>query len=443
MLPFLVVTSFIRYIKNKERLIENLLDLGLIFLLITSLLSTVFSLAPDYSLSGEAGWQIGFYAIGSLIMIYFALKGGPFEQKTVYIPVIFACAAQFLLSITDAMKMDLFHFREVIAYSLYFNYYGTIGNCNWYVGLMSLLVPLFVCLYLGEKRTDMKYLYFFVSILGIVVSVLNGADSIYAAYGFCAFFMMPFVLRSTANLKRISVLIIISAVSFLAISYLPPFSERLMYMEGYGNFLIHPITDTVLIVLGILLYLFSSKIKEEQYDKFAGRIILICEIVLGIAVLFVLAKIVSGFSDDFGNKRGEIWRISFEVFSNDYDIIRKLFGVGPELLVEIYTGMSEETGMIYNSAHNEAIHMLMSMGIFGFVSWAICWLSIFLSYFRFKNRKSGLIFGLYSGLFAYFGQSMFNSATTLNLCALTLIAILLSQNASSSSFVLLNEKKEK
>ena len=181
-------------------------------------------------------------------------------------------------------------------------------------------------------------------------------------------------------------------------------------------------------MLGIAILLFSMKANEDKYILHKTRIIHCLEIILAICAIGTVILAVLGSNGDFGNGRFEIWKESFNVFKNDYSLLRKLFGVGPELLQHVYGGLSEKYGVIYNSSHSEPIHMLMSMGIIGFLAWLYIWFIVFKTYLNDKKENNVRGSAVFMGLFAYFGQSFVNSATILNLSVLTLSVIVLSED---------------
>ena len=426
--PFLVSTFLYRFIINKESFVSVYLDIGLIILLAVSSISTVLSIDPIKAVSGEEGWKIGSGTIFCLTVLYFTLRRNKIKTKTFFYPLFVICGFEFFLTVFDAAGMDLFHFRDVIDNSLYYSYFATIGNSNWNVGYLSLFVPLFVCLYIKEENTTKKCFYYLLSLSGFLASILNGADGIYLAYGFCSFFILPLFFESLESLKRTSVLVIGVAASIILVNIIPAFDRRLQVLSGYGRILFDFRCSISLLVLGIAILLFSMKANEDKYMLYKMRIIHYLEIFLAMCAIGTVILAFLGSNGDFGNGRFEIWKESFDVFKNDYSLLRKLFGVGPELLQHVYGGLSEKYGVIYNSSHSEPIHMLMSMGIMGLLAWCYIWFIIFRMYLNDKKENNGRGSAIFMGLFAYFGQSFVNSATILNLSTLALFVIVLSEN---------------
>jgi len=104
--------------------------------------------------------------------------------------------------------------------------------------------------------------------------------------------------------------------------------------------------------------------------------------VVGILILTAFVTVVTGvgnqweiftFDDEWGNYRGYVWNRLFRIYQ-DLPFVNKVFGTGNE---SIYTLMSarysdemiEVTGTVYDSAHNEYLQYLVTMGIVGLITY--------------------------------------------------------------------------
>ena len=94
-------------------------------------------------------------------------------------------------------------------------------------------------------------------------------------------------------------------------------------------------------------------------------------------------------TDFWGSNRGYIWKRTWELFL-EAPPVRKLFGYGPDtlklLMMQTSSGeMVEKTGQIYDSAHNDLLHLLLTTGIFGTAAWAGCFAGVCRAVW--KNRR--------------------------------------------------------
>ena len=79
------------------------------------------------------------------------------------------------------------------------------------------------------------------------------------------------------------------------------------------------------------------------------------------------------FSDDWGTRRGYVWRISMEIYEG-FPVLHKLFGYGPDTFGIItvntyYEDMVSKYSEKYDSAHNEYIQYLITIGIVGLTAY--------------------------------------------------------------------------
>lgn len=433
LLPFLVITTIYKFFIMKKHLLTDLLDLSVCAIVLSYVISTLFSVERAYAFNGDAGWHVGLRSVLYLSFVYIILKQEKMNTKHLYIPLIIFSVLEFLLMITDAAGMDLFHFREEVVTSNYYIFYGTIGNANWNVGYLSLLIPLFLCLYANEERGWKNVLYFLAALSGILASVLNGADGIYLSFGLSAFFLIPYLFEDLLRVRKSGILFVSLGCAFLLIGFLPAFDRRLQVMHGFGRLFFQPLTALVLMILGFILFFLGTKLPEQTYDRYRRKIVFVLEGLLAAVVLGVCFYVFGPGSGDIDNGRLLIWNRSKEAYLNEYSFFAKLFGIGPELLQLVYSPLSEEFGVIYNSAHSESIHLLLTNGLFGLVSYLFFWVVLFISFFR-TGKKDAVTFGIYTGLIAYFGQGLVNSATILNLCILLMFIIVLKQKTNIIPF---------
>ena len=79
------------------------------------------------------------------------------------------------------------------------------------------------------------------------------------------------------------------------------------------------------------------------------------------------------FNDSWGASRGEIWRITLDIFRNS-NFINKIFGYGVHGFAHSYHAycvLNSEISAIelpYYDAHNMYLHFLIEYGLFGLVS---------------------------------------------------------------------------
>ena len=430
--PFFLLTLFFKW-KEKRLSIGDPLDIGLLVFLVTSCISMFLSSSVKYAFSGELGWYVGFFAIISLILMYFVFRDETFQYRYMYIPLFLLCIFEYAVTILDCARLDVLHLREIISGSDYYNFYGTIGNCNWCVGFLSLTVVFFTCMYLHCENRKQSIAYFIASWLGLIASILNGADGIYLSFGFCSFFALPLALDSTESIKRLAILAFSFCTALLLIDIIPAFDDRISCLNGFGRIFFRPLFCIAVIAVSALIFFISMKIRKEIYEKSCRTIVRIAEAVLILSILIFAFFMIRKMDDDFGGGRMMLWKLSLSAYGSEFTPLMKTFGIGEEMLQEVYRNLSNDRGAIYNAAHSEAIQLLLTTGISGLLAWLFCWGNLFVRYFREYRLNDHKRMAISACLFAYFGQSFVNSATTVNLNALLFFVLLLSQKDSKKN----------
>ncbi|MBR4462458.1 MAG: O-antigen ligase family protein [Erysipelotrichaceae bacterium] len=418
--------------------IKGFFEWSLLGLLISSFVSMMLSYDRLYAFNGKQGWYVGFFAIFSLIAVYFALKeSSPVSDRFYLVPVLlflFEC----ILMITDCARLDLFHLKTEFYEYQYYDYFATIGNCNWCVGCLSLSVPVMLCLYVLQEDQKKRSLFYAASLLGLLSSILNGADAIYLAYGLCFMAIIPFLFAQRIRLKRLAFLCVSVCISLLLIRVIPAFAERLSRLNGLGQWIMDLRFLLPCALVSLFVCLFLDGKKEKWYQKNRKKLIICTETIMAMIVVCAAVLALTRKDGDLGNGRLLIWAQSWKAYTKRYSWKMRFFGIGPELLNNVYAPLYERLGSYCVCSHSEPIQMLMTMGIFGLAFWLMLWFSVFATYFKSKNDLAA---ALSAGMIAYFGQSLVNSATIPNLVLLCLEAILLNQAIRSSERLDIIKKK--
>lgn len=424
MFPIALLVFAGKIISRKIKL--SLLNISVFYFLLNSLISTVFSFSSVDAFTGRQGWYVGFFAILCLCLCFFAYQN---EERIVdqklFMPILVLALFEFVLTIAEVCGIDLLSMKTGIPVSSQYAYFATIGNSNWYAGYLSLWVPASICLYLASESRTKTTFCFLLSLTGMLASLLVGADSIFISAAISLFIILMYSLQKKERIRKLSFLFILFSISIFLIKYnsnYPVFSE---YYDSIGNLVFENSTIIALFLFSVLVFLAASVISEIKYKVYKKYVLIVVMTVLSVSAILLSVKVIDFRGDRLDNYRFELWRYSIRKFK-EFDTFHQLFGWGPELLRNIYAGLSTKIGIIYTVSHSEPIQMLLSMGVSGLFAWVFCWCSIFIQFIKTKSYRNERKIGLYCGLFAYFGQSFVNSATILNLCTLLLFLLMVS-----------------
>lgn len=190
---------------------------------------------------------------------------------------------------------------------------------------------------------------------------------------------------------------------------------------------------SIVIVIGSLIYGWYSRkkaghtvvqkkvsmpVSDKKHTTDCWKIIF--WIVVGILILTIFVTVVTGvnnqweiftFDDEWGNYRGYVWSRLTRIYQ-ELPFVNKVFGAGNE---SIYTLMSarysdemiEVTGTVYDSAHNEYLQYLVTMGIVGLITYLGLIISSIVNGVKLVKEEP-LCMPLLAGMIGYVVQAFVN-----------------------------------
>lgn len=413
---FALITFILKIICKDFNKNYLFLRISLILFLIATCVSSFLSRSLSNAISGLQGWYIGLFTIGTLIFMILIFKDTKKISFYFYIPVIMTIAFVYILTILHSFEIDLLDLHNNILVDSYHKYLSTIGNINWYAGYLSLTVPLFVCQYLKEENKTKTVIYAVMSFLGVLSISFLGSDSIYLALGFMSFFVIPYLFWEKQHIKRFSYIIIVYICGLLTARYLDYCMDGFSAITRQYKFILP------CFVVAICLYVISVDLKNRKFQKYRKTIIIAIETALFIALIGFVTYAFLNNGGDWATGRGALWEETLKIYSN-FSLKRKLFGLGPEMLNNAYANFNNKYHALYLTSHSEPIQLLATLGICGLITWIMCWGYFFVNFFKTKAWKDSKLIPIYISLFAYFGQALLNSSTTLNVATLSLLVI--------------------
>lgn len=115
-------------------------------------------------------------------------------------------------------------------------------------------------------------------------------------------------------------------------------------------------------------------------------------------------------NDEWGTHRGYIWRIGIECYMK-YLPLRKMFGSGPDtfgiVTQSYYREMIARYNEIFDSAHNEYLQYLITIGIVGLVSYFFLLVSSIIEIIKASKRETSVMSIVYA-VSCYAAQAVVN-----------------------------------
>ncbi len=387
--------------------------------------SALFSQYIAEAFWGNAGWNVGTLTMLLLILMYFIVSRYYKSQINAWLFALAANVIIFLLTIIHSMGIDVLGLHANINPKQFYLYVSTVGNVNWLSGYLCMILPLlFVFFLLSTERTSM-ILYGAALILGILNILLCASESVFAGIWLCTFFALPFVCKESRHIQRLGALILAFGVCSLWIGVFPLFAAKRNSVNGLFSVILNWKTALIICLLGCLCCFVLPILWKKMSERLRRQVVIFLEIAIFLSSLVLLYNAFNSYSDSWGSYRGKIWNASIDLFQN-FRLKDRLIGVGPELLVHYYDGLTSYS-LIVLTAHNEWLQWLLTTGVSGAVLWCSVFLWLMISYFRSHCWEQGKI-AFFLPLTAYLGQAMVNSPNAMNIALFYLFLALYQNN---------------
>ena len=380
--------------------------------LFSNVLSFLFSVKKSVSFFGLEGWRGGFLTV--LLMLFFVLVLSFSEHFSKYMiaALLITPALEFVLGI-----LGRFRIYPVQISNQNNSFLATIGNINWYVGFLSVFVPLGIGFCYTEKLFSRSfYLLALYEILGLVATFTQGSESGVLMLAGSFIVLLFRSLGSRKNFLKMTLQLFI--LGLFVVRVMQIVDILMLFFGSFYNYQSNLLIGFCsgfkgLILMAAAFFLYRlSRLFEEINAKWRGK--LYTEILL---VALFIGTLAAGylfylkFSYNFGNGRGLIWSISIDIFGT-LSPWRKIVGVGqdgfygyaysvPEIADSL---LNTFPGNILTNAHCELLTMLVERGLLGVVTYLFFISTVLCTFFRNKKERAATICAL--PVIAYFLNSL-------------------------------------
>lgn len=390
----------------------TLLDIGVLALSVSAGLACLFSAQSVEAFWGLQGWGIGGFILISLSVCYFFLSRNLHLSRRLLIPIYVVSGLILIVSIIHATGTDLFYLHSGIYQPQFYYYKSTLGNVNAHVGYLCLLLPVSWLLFADAKGKTESILGMAMVILLLGDAALCFSDGFYLGFGLCVPFAIPYICAEIQRIRRTLLMIGVYGL-WLCAAHTPLFAKNALMANDISAFMLTGPAMAAILTVGFGSYaLVRCCPKLLSADKTRKIIQWATLSAMAALILTLLVHTVMHYSDDWGTGRARIWRVSMEYFAS-LDWRGKIFGIGPELLAQVYADKIVWDVPIF-VAHSEPVQLLLGMGIFGVTAWVLILTGAATECIRNKLWKKPEIV-VFLPLVAYLGQSLVNSATGTNI----------------------------
>ena len=371
-------------------------DWAMIIFLIAVTISTLQSEYRFESFWGNEGRYMGMFLM-LLYGISFFVISRCLRYRQWYLDAFLAAGIiACMIGILHFFKIDPIGFKRGLVGDDYTIFTSTIGNINTYTSYVAMVSGMGTVMFSVEKNKYRRLWYLIAVIISLFALIVGISDNAYLAL-IVLFGLLPLYLFSNIDgVKRYVLLLAILFTEFQvigALSYMYP--NHVVEFKGLMN-VIASFSGLPYLIIGlwgcvVCLYLLAYKLPENHAMHsgsntgrwiWLGIILLVC-----VGVIYVLYDVnIAGnadkygplnqyllLNDDWGTHRGYIWRVGMEFYQKQ-PIHHKLFGYGPDTFGIItvknyFEDMVRRYGEKFDSAHNEYLQYLVTIGIVGLTTY--------------------------------------------------------------------------
>lgn len=377
-LPIEIFIYFYKLFTRKIRM--NIFDLLILLLLLFGIISTVNAIDINTALWGSIYRFEGFIQISTYYFLF--LNSREFFTKEKCISIINTLIGMGLVQFFYSFLQVFIRGKYIYVKEEFVSYRasGFVGHPNMLGSYTVLVLLLALGMYLLRNKN--KKFYLFSSIALYINLILTESTGPYFGFCFAILFLIIFLkIKKLINFKQISVIIVSMVVLLFGVSCTTELvSEKVFHEEFQDKFSIrHDIKDTVVLVKKLLFgdsTVYNPSTEDEKVNElelYGSNRIWLWE----RSVLLIDDYIWTGTGvDNFGN--------AFPKVDNRF-----------------------QGRVNFDKAHNEYLHLLITQGIFVFVSYMSLLVIIFIKGISYKV-KNNLVYILLFSFIGYAAQAFMN-----------------------------------
>lgn len=398
----------------------NVMDVIVVLFTIIAFVSTNSSSNVSASLYGTDSWNVGSIFILICAVIYFFIsRNFNTYRYDVFVYMYFGTIAIVLFSILDRLGIDtLDMFSEVVwEYDIFTS---TIGNMDVYAGIFSLFLPVFMMMGMSVRNRFYKLCVYILVYLGFVNMNIVLTNTIYCGVGMAIIFVIYYSLLDYNRLKNLFAMGLMFSFAGFTVKVLD--ENWTIRPLDHDSFALIILNHKLYIVIGIasVLALIAMGIISRRDKETQCKVTRIVETIISKAYLVVVCLLflagiiylIMNASLKMGNYRGYIWYMALNGYK-EMTPFHKIVGVGPGLIDSVIQPQIRKTTLDlvrdywYNTAHNELIEFLVTMGISGTACYLGMIVTLIVQAVRLlKKTRPTCCAAVFAGIIGYLAQGI-------------------------------------
>lgn len=433
MLMLITISIVLSFWQEKIGLLQIVKENKIILIFWSILI--ISTLQSDYlyeAFWGNEGRYSGLFLLSIYIISYLIIKSSWKFNPWVLEFFLGTGLVMCVIGISDYFWMDILGYHQNMKADQIVSYVSTVGNINSYTAYIALLIGLSTTLFC-TSTSKVKTTWYYINIVIAFFAIIMGrSDNAYLAlaalFGFLPFYAFQNkrgTLRYLITLA--SFFTVIQCISWINVIY----EDGVVGLESLFN-VIASFQGLIFVVIGLWLVCIgywyvtmkkTAKVETENKKLIWVWLAIVSIAIIGIVVAWIDANLGGNgarygalepylvFSDSWGTNRGFIWKKSIEMYQ-EFSPIRKLIGYGPDTfgiltVNNIMKDMVNTTGQIFDTAHNEYIQYLLTIGAFGLVIYLTFLVTTGFTMIK-KRSHSPYIMGCFFAILCYSAQALVN-----------------------------------
>lgn len=369
-------------------------DWALAAFLLIALISTVIS---DYfyeAFWGNEGRYSGLFLLGLYGIVYYFVSKFATLKRWYLDAFLLSAMLVCVFGITDYFRLDILGFKEYVIREQLDIFVSTMGNINTYTAFVGMVTAVVTVLFATEKKISKLVFYCICMIISFFALIMGISDNAYLSLAALLALLPLYLFGSKIGARRY---LIIVASFFTVVQCIDWINSSFMgdYVVGIDSAfnLIVKFKGLPFVVLGLWLLVwgwFTLDRFEKVKKNICGNRLRLVWLFILLVVCCVIAWVVYDanmndhaahygalssyliFNDEWGTHRGYIWRNAMECY-RDFSPIKKIFGSGPDTFGIILLDKTKGNiyGEIFDAAHNEYLHYLITVGAAGLLAYLV------------------------------------------------------------------------
>lgn len=393
------------------------------FVAVISSFSSSYGVA--LTMSGAGGRRMGLIMITAIFFAYIFIS--KFYRIREYEFIFFGAVGAFasVFGVFQFIGLDPLGFLTGLSELDSVRFISFMGNINIYSSYICLVLPLAMYMFCFSEKKSSSVFWLFVSSASFIGLMTAISDSGYLGTGVATIVLVVVAAKERKTLQRFFVLVITFLVSAGIFSLVwKTFGDPEHPSSIANDIMSNPVVIAAgSIISAIIIIVLNSFDFSEKFYKGIRRFIIITALTvvtvcIGLVVWFTCfdtetdlgrLQIYLRFTERWANGRGFCWTKLIEIFK-ELPLHRKLIGTGPETLVyEMVSRYNEEMyelfGFHYDNAHNDILQYLITVGLWGMVTYVMLVASAVKSCIKSENAvKRAMLLPIV----AFFAQSLVN-----------------------------------